>query len=235
MNKKMIAGVFLTAAMASMVLTGCSNAETAAVSASSESAEASTSGTEDVSAAEASTQEDAAEDAADVQTADISYVDLGEYVFEYSSGRGGWGTEFTVEADGSFNGNYHAFETEETGDDYEEGTQYQCGFSGHFSELKQTGDYTYEFSIEDFAYTDPIGTETIADGIRYIDEKPYGFPESGTFCLYMPGAAISDIDQEIFNDYIDINDTENAATLQKPAIVCASEKSGYHVYSRTSD
>ena len=58
-------------------------------------------------------------------------------LFYFSSGVGGWATELKVYADGTFEGHYYDSDMGDTGDDYPNGTQYDCRFKGKFSTPEQ--------------------------------------------------------------------------------------------------
>lgn len=58
-------------------------------------------------------------------TESVTYTDfafLSHNDFSFSSGAGGWSTDFEIEQDGSFSGSYHDSEFGSTGDGYPGGT-----------------------------------------------------------------------------------------------------------------
>lgn len=67
------------------------------------------------------------------------FAQMSGLTFNFASGAGGWWTEFTMNGDGSFKGNYHDSEIGSTGRGYPKGTVYVCKFSGRF-----TGGKTYQ-------------------------------------------------------------------------------------------
>ena len=52
-------------------------------------------------------------------TEGLTFADLAEYQFEFCSGAGGWATDFTIDSDGHFSGEYHDSDMGVTGDGYE--------------------------------------------------------------------------------------------------------------------
>ena len=175
---------------------------------------------------------DSTENASDNQSSDLTFEDLSHYEFEFSSGAGGWSTNFEIEKDGSFKGSYHDSDMGDTGDGYENGTMYLCVFSGEFTELTKINDYTYEMKMEDITYDETPGKEEIADGVKYIYDTVYGLEGTDTFKVYLPGTPVSDLSEEEYfwvrwaND-----DSEDGTqdTLTIPVIV--NEKMEYGIYS----
>lgn len=118
--------------------------------------------------------------------------------FVFSSGAGGWGTEISISADGSFEGVFHDSDMGDTGTGYSNGTVYICNFSGHFSELEATDDpFICSLKLNDITVLDDkaAGTEEIIDEVRYVYSTPYGFDNADEFFLYLPGASLSDMSE----------------------------------------
>ena len=67
--------------------------------------------------------------------------------FVFASGAGAWGTELTIDDDGSFKGQYHDSDMGSTGDGYPNGTRYYSEFNGQFSEPEKVNEYTYKIYI----------------------------------------------------------------------------------------
>ena len=169
---------------------------------------------------------------ADNQSRDLTFEDLSHYAFQFCSGAGGWSTDFEIEKDGSFKGNYHDSDMGDTGENYENGTRYICGFSGNFTGLTKINDYTYEMKMENLTYEETPGKEEIADGVKYIYTDVYGLEGTDTFKVYLPGAPVSDLSEEEYFWVRTAN--ENGAegaqdTLTIPVIV--NEKMEYGIYS----
>ncbi len=122
----------------------------------------------------------------------------GSLNLEFCSGAGAWRTDLTLNADGTFTGEF-------TDTDFgvpEEGyytTRYICVFHGRFGDVEQVNDHAWSMTLAELALDTgyPIGEEWIVDGTQYISSTPYGLsatgydgmPEPGAkFMLYTPGA-----------------------------------------------
>ena len=44
-----------------------------------------------------------------------------------------------------------------------------------------------------------IGVEAIEDGVRYIQEKPYGLDNANEIYIYLPGTKTADLDEAVIN------------------------------------
>ncbi len=175
---------------------------------------------------------DSAENASENQSGDLTFADLAKYSFEFCSGAGGWSTDFEIEKDGSFKGNYHDSDMGDTRENYEDGTRYICGFSGDFTGLTKINDYTYEMKMENLTYEETPGKEEIADGVKYIYTDAYGLEGTDTFKVYLPGAPVSDLSEEEYFWVRTANENgaeESQDTLTIPVIV--NEKMEYGIYS----
>ena len=119
--------------------------------------------------------------------------------FTFSSGAGGWSTDIVIHDDGSFTGMYHDSDMGDTGEAYPYGTVYVCSFSGQFSEPEPT-DKAYVYAMELLELTiedeDKVGTEEIADEMRYVYTTPYGFDEAKEFLIYLPETPVSELTEE---------------------------------------
>lgn len=118
------------------------------------------------------------------------------FQFVFSSGAGGWATVMTIAADGSFAGEFHDSEMGLTGDDYPNGTLYQCKFTGKFSQAIKINDYTYSMQIEDLVYEEMEGTNEIIDGVLYEYSYAYGLDEAENMLIYLPGTPSSELPDE---------------------------------------
>ena len=125
-----------------------------------------------------------------IRLPDIDENDLFDYLngiqFTFTSGIGGWGTELTVCADGSFSGSYSDCE-------YGIYTVYFSEFAGKFSDPRKINNYTLAVTLTEFTTQDAPGTEYYdeADGLTYIATEPYGITGGTTFYFYLPGAPVS--------------------------------------------
>ena len=124
------------------------------------------------------------------------FSDVSNYEFWFSSGAGGWCTSLTLQPDGTFNGQYYDSEMGDTGEDYPNGSQYQCNFYGKFTEPVQVNAYTYRFRIETIQYSRKPGEEEIINGVRYIYSQPYGLDGTGDIYLYLPEAPVDELPKE---------------------------------------
>lgn len=113
--------------------------------------------------------------------------------FVFSSGAGGWATEITLNADGTFSGQYHDSEMGDTGNQYPDGTVYISKFNGKFTTPKQINEYTYSTQLDYLNSEGTIGDEYYENNQRYIISEPYGFDDADEFMIYLPGIAMSDL------------------------------------------
>ena len=134
---------------------------------------------------------------ADQNITDITFADLADTIFIFCGGAGAWSTEVKISSDGSFSGYYYDLDMGDSGADYPNGTQYECSFSGKFSDLKKTGEYEYSMQCESLAQEGTVNEEKIKeDGLRYITSDPYGFDNADEFILYLPGKKIDELPVE---------------------------------------
>ena len=106
---------------------------------------------------------------------DEVFAAMSDWQFIFSSGAGGWATELSVEPDGTFSGEYYDSDMGDTGDGYENGTYYECKFTGRFNEkILSGGPLIYKLIIDEMNYEHKPGTEETIDGTRYIYTEPYG-------------------------------------------------------------
>ncbi|SEP78629.1 hypothetical protein SAMN02910369_00631 [Lachnospiraceae bacterium NE2001] len=119
--------------------------------------------------------------------------------FCFASGAGGWGTYMTVDADGSFSGNYHDSEMGDSGPDYPNGSVYVCNFSGRFTDIEMVDDHTYKMKLESYTTEESDEPQTIEDGVRYVYANPYGITEGKTFYFYTPGKWIYELPEEFIS------------------------------------
>jgi uncharacterized protein YecT (DUF1311 family) len=175
---------------------------------------------------------DSAENASENQSGDLTFADLAKYSFEFCSGAGGWSTDFEIEKDGSFKGSYHDSDMGDTGDDYENGTMYLCGFSGKFTDLTKINDYTYQMKMENLTYDETPGKEEIADGVKYIYTDVYGLEGTDTFKVYLPGAPVRDLSEDVYFWVRWANDDSEEGTQDTLTIpIIVNEEMGYGIYS----
>lgn len=161
------------------------------------------------------------------EASDLTFADLSKLQFEFTSGAGGWSEEFTIEKDGSFQGNFHDSDMGVIGEDYPDGTMYCCSYTGQFTELHKINDYTYEMKLADISYKDATGTDEISDGMHLIYTESYCLGGNDTFKVYLPGTPLSELSEE---EYLWISyDNESETELTMTIIV--DEKNEYGIYS----
>lgn len=132
----------------------------------------------------------------DAPTAEgLSYADLSDLTFTFSSGVGGWQTIMYMQADGSFTGEYFDSDMGVTGEGYPDGTVYVCTFSGQFAPLSRVDDLTYTTKVESISYVQPADTEEIQDGVRYVYTTAYGLDDAQTLYFYLPGTETANLSE----------------------------------------
>ena len=132
----------------------------------------------------------------------------GEYPmgFLFSSGAGAWGTRLTLNADGSFEGQFSDSNMGETGKDYPNGTVYLCSFTGRFSLSEKLDIHSYPLTLEEVTPDRPASEEWIDNGILHVSSGPYGLYNdnvdgemSRSFVLYTPSTPILGLDEELLS------------------------------------
>ena len=116
--------------------------------------------------------------------------------FVFASGAGAWSTEVHINPDGTFTGYYSDSDMGDVGDDYPNGIQYECRFSGKFTEVKKISDYEYSMKIDFINSEGKVNAENIVDGVKIITTEPYGFAGADEFLLYLPGRDTADLPDE---------------------------------------
>ncbi len=120
----------------------------------------------------------------------------------FTSGAGAWYTQIVIHANGSFEGEFHDSNMGETGEEYPNGTVYECEFSGYFSKPEKINDYTYSLTLETVEVDGEVGSTRIEDGALYEITLPYGLTNNdGTdyakeFLLYTPNAPTSEMQED---------------------------------------
>lgn len=108
--------------------------------------------------------------------------------FSFSSGAGGWGTDITINNDGTFTGEYH--------DSEGSNTVYICKFNGKFSTPTKVNEYTYSMDLEFLNTEGKVNDYYYENGIKYIYSTPYGFDNANKFYIYLPGAPVANLPNE---------------------------------------
>ena len=130
---------------------------------------------------------------------DLTFADLSGLEFWFGSGVGAWSTTVTISPDGAFSGFFSDSDMGDSGDSYPNGTRYECTFSGKFTDLKKTGDFTYSMKCASLTQEGTEGEEKIADGVRVITGTPYGFDSADEFMLYLPGKKLGELPEEFLS------------------------------------
>ena len=126
--------------------------------------------------------------------------------FIFSSGAGAWATILTLNADGTFEGDYHDSEMGLTGEGYPNGTVYICTFHGQFTDARPIDEYSYRLTLDSLT-ADERPAEEIRDNILYVAAGPHGLtgsdPESSAparnFVLYTPETPVAGLDEDFLS------------------------------------
>ena len=131
------------------------------------------------------------------ENVDVFSILPSEFIF--SSGAGGWGTEITLNDDGTFIGQYHDSDMGDSGSGYSNGTVYICDFSGKFTIPKKINEYIYSMNLELLETEGSSGTVYYENDIRYIVSDPYGFDNADEFLIYLPGCPLEKTSEEFLS------------------------------------
>jgi uncharacterized protein YecT (DUF1311 family) len=118
----------------------------------------------------------------------------------------------------------------ETGEGYDDGTMYVSAFSGHFTNLVQIDEHTYEMTLSDISYANEVGSEEILDNIRYCYSEAYGLENAATFLVYVPGTPVNAFDEEVWS-WIQWSVGEDTV-LTSPVIVNKDQEEGMYSCDR---
>ncbi len=129
----------------------------------------------------------------------FDFAQLEGWTFLFTSGAGGWGTEMTVAADGSFTGRFHDSEMGDITDEHPSGVLILSEFTGHFTQPEPVNDYSFSLQIADIQF--PQGDrQEIADGTLYeYTSSAYGLDGAEELLLYLPGAPIAELPEMYLN------------------------------------
>lgn len=160
----------------------------------------------------------------------FSFNDLKDLEFYFTSGAGGWMTTLTIEADGSFSGEFFDGELGLTDVDYPNGTMYECYFYGQFTQPVKVNNYTYSMRISELNYTEEVGKEEIRDGMLYIYTDIYGLDGAEDILIYLPGAPLAEL-PEVFRSWVGYYYLENTTDTELPFYALNNEAQQYGFYS----
>ena len=116
--------------------------------------------------------------------------------FYFSSGVGGWGSEITLNDDGTFTGNYHDSNMGENTENYPGGTVYLCNFSGSFTDFQKVDDYTWTMRLASLNYENNVEDDWTDGEVHYIASEAYGISGGDLFYLYLPGHPVDALPEE---------------------------------------
>lgn len=202
-------------------------------SATEENADTEDASTENNADSNTDTEESAQNGTGTENTEGLTFADLAEYQFEFCSGAGGWATDFIIDSDGHFSGEYHDSDMGVTGDGYENGTVYISVFDGHFKDLTPVNDHCYRMTLADISYQEnEFGREEIKDGTKYVYSDAYGLTGTDTFLVYMEGTPVSEISEEVYSWLSMANKSDTELTMV--ALVNEGQEEGIYSYKKLS-
>lgn len=172
-------------------------------------------------------QEETQDISTEAEAAAFTFADLSRLQFEFSSGAGAWSENFTIEKDGYFTGNFHDSDMGDTGEGYENGTFYSSSYTGHFKDLIQINDHTYQMKLADISYKETAGTSEIIDSVHYVYTESCCLDGTDTYTIYLPGTPLAELSEEVRIWLLMMNESETELT--RLAIV--DEVNGYGIYS----
>lgn len=126
-------------------------------------------------------------------------TDAGALNFVFSSGAGGWGTQLTLQSDGTFTGQYHDSEMGDIGEENPGGTVYYCDFTGRFAQPKKVDDHFWTMTLEYLSAEKEPDEITYEDGIKYVATSLNGLEQAQEVWLYLPGAKTEDLSEEFLS------------------------------------
>ena len=125
------------------------------------------------------------------------YADMDGIIFGFLSGVGGWETTLEVEPDGSFKGQFYDADMGVTGEGYDNGTLYECTFTGKFSKAKKVDDTSWSAKVEELNYEkEKNGSDRyIEDKTLHIMTEPYGLSLGCDIIIYTPDKKVSELSE----------------------------------------
>lgn len=183
---------------------------------------------------ETETVEETAEEQAETEVAcedTFSFARLKQLNFYFASGVGGWATELAINGDGSFSGVYFDGEMGVCGEEFPNGTEYRCDFTGQFSTPVKVNDYTYSVRLDALTYEKTAGTEEIIDGKRYCYSDAYGLDGAEEILIYLPDAPLEELPEE-YRGWVGYYDLSNAEESGLPyyGLYNVAEQCGFSSY-----
>lgn len=117
----------------------------------------------------------------------LSFADLSNLEWTFSSGVGAWYTCVWIAEDGTFTGEFHDSEMGETGEGYADGTVYGCLFHGKMTLGGQVDEYTWKIHVDEVALDEGQVPEVIEEEMRFVTCDPYGIKANQDMLLFLPG------------------------------------------------
>ena len=142
------------------------------------------------------------------------YADMDGIVFGFYSGVGAWETMLEVAPDGSFKGQFFDANMGETGEGYDNGTIYECTFTGKFSAAEKVDDTSYSAKVEELNFEkEKNGSDQyIEEKTLHIMTEPYGLGLGDEIIIYTPDKKISEL-SEGFMSWMTWRIPDDAETL----------------------
>ena len=224
---KITAAAFAAAAV--LMFSGCSGRQEETAVETAEETAAETEAVESSEEAEAeSAKESGPEELViydDTEQADdgLTFDDLKNIQFVFSSGAGGWSTLLDIRPDGSFEGEYFDSDMGSTGEGYPNGTVYLCDFKGRFTEPEKIDEHTYAVKIASMEYKQEAGTREIKDSILYEYTDVYGLDGADRILIHLPGTPLESLSEEL-RSWIGYYDLSAAEETELSFYVLDNEK-----------
>lgn len=121
------------------------------------------------------------------------------YDLTFSNGTDDWATVIKLSKDGSFTGDYHISDMNNTDADYPDGTVYRSKFTGKFTNIEKVDENTYKMELQTLELEKPEGEEFIEDNIRYVSAEPYGLEIGEKYTLYTSEKETADLSEEFLS------------------------------------
>lgn len=150
-------------------------------------------------AAQTASQEVPASDNMQEQMSQNLFAALAGREFYFSSGAGGWRTVLNINEEGLFNGNYMDSDMGDSGENYPNGTVYECDFNGSFTEPVYVEDGIYKTTIKEIYYVQQPDTTEIKDDIRHCYTSAYGLDRATDLYIYEQGIDLKRLPEDYIN------------------------------------
>ena len=229
MRRDKITAAAFAAAAAVLMFSGCSGRQEETAVETAEETAAETEAVESSGEAEAeSAKESGPEELViydDTEQADdgLTFDDLKNIQFVFSSGAGGWSTLLDIRPDGSFEGEYFDSDMGSTGEGYPNGTVYLCDFKGRFTEPEKIDEHTYAVKIASMEYKQEAGTREIKDSILYEYTDVHGLDGADRILIHLPGTPLESLSEEL-RSWIGYYDLSAAEETELSFYVLDNEK-----------